>query len=207
MSVVVVVKKAGRAVIAADSQTSFGSTKLCPPYDASATKLHRVGTAYVGLVGDAVHHDVFGSLIEKHPGDFSFQSKRHIFETALRIHPHLKEKFFLETREDKDGQSYESSQLDCLIAAPSGIFGLYSYREVHEFGKFWAMGSGMRLALGAMFASYDRLESPEEIARMGIAAATEFDSSCAGPVWLETVNLIEKTAPNGSGIAGGRKVK
>jgi ATP-dependent HslUV protease subunit HslV len=192
MSVVVVVKKSGRAVIASDSQTSFGTTVLRPPFDAAPRKIHKVNDAFVGLVGSSAHQNVFASLVEKHPGDFSFQSSRHLFETALKMHHNLKEHFYLLTRENKDQQEYESSQIDCLVAAPAGIFGLYSYREVHEFGRFWAIGSGNRFALGAMFAAYEQMDSPEEIARIGVAAAIELEDGCSSPIAMESVPLNPK---------------
>ena len=45
-----------------------------------------------------------------------------------------------------------------LIANASGIFGVYSYREVFEFDRFWGIGSGRSFALGAMYAVYDKAE-------------------------------------------------
>ncbi len=189
MSVVVVVKKSGRAVIASDSQTSFGTTVLRPPFDAAPRKIHKVNDAFVGVVGASAHQNVFASLVEKYPGDFSFQNARHLFETALKLHEHLKERFYLLTREGKDQQEYESSQMDCLVAAPAGIFGLYSYREVHEFGRFWAIGSGNRFALGAMFAAYEHADSPEEIARIGVEAAIALEDGCSPPIAMESVSL------------------
>jgi ATP-dependent HslUV protease subunit HslV len=45
-----------------------------------------------------------------------------------------------------------------LIANASGIYGLYSYREVFEFKEFWGIGSGRSFALGAMHAAYDKVQ-------------------------------------------------
>ena len=39
------------------------------------------------------------------------------------------------------------------IANASGIYGLYSYREIFEFKEFWGKGSGRIPALGAMHAA------------------------------------------------------
>jgi ATP-dependent HslUV protease subunit HslV len=71
------------------------------------------------------------------------------------LHPLLKETFFLQTKED-DNDPYESSQFSVVIANASGIFGLYSYREVFEFKEFWGIGSGRGFALGAMHAVWDK---------------------------------------------------
>ena len=70
----------------------------------------------------------------------------------------LKERFFLNPKED-DGDPYESSQITALIANPSGIYGVYSYREVFSFERFWGIGSGRNFALGAMYAVYERTAS------------------------------------------------
>ena len=56
-----------------------------------------------------------------------------------------------------------------LIANAHGIYGVYSYREVFEFERFWAIGSGRSFALGAMYAGYDKLKTAREIAELGVA--------------------------------------
>jgi hypothetical protein len=66
---------------------------------------------------------------------------------------------FLQTKED-DNDPYESSQFSVVIANASGIFGLYSYREVFEFKEFWGIGSGRGFALGAMHAVWDKARRP-----------------------------------------------
>ena len=78
-------------------------------------------------------------------------SRDEVFETFLKLHPKLKEQFFLNTKEE-ESDPYESSQFTVLIANAAGIFGVYSYREVFEFDRFWAIGSGRSFALGAMYA-------------------------------------------------------
>jgi ATP-dependent protease HslVU (ClpYQ) peptidase subunit len=92
----------------------------------------------------------------------------------------LKDKFFLNTKEEED-DPYESSQITTLVANPYGIFGVYSYREVFSFDRFWAIGSGKSFALGAMYAAYEGLESAAAIAELGVRAGTEFDKSSSLP--------------------------
>jgi ATP-dependent HslUV protease, peptidase subunit HslV len=96
------------------------------------------------------------------------------------VHEILKEKYFLNTKEDED-DPYESSQITALIANPYGIFGVYSFREVFSFDRFWGIGSGRNFALGAMYAVYDRAESAREIAEIGVQAGAEFDKSSSSP--------------------------
>jgi hypothetical protein len=57
-----------------------------------------------------------------------------------------------------------------VIANASGIYGLYSYREVFEFKEFWGIGSGRSFALGAMHAAYAKAKTAKEVAEAGIAA-------------------------------------
>ena len=90
---------------------------------------------------------------------------------------------------EHDSDPYESSQYTIVIANAHGIFGVESYREVFEFERFWAVGSGRRFALGAMFAVYDRAKTAREIASAGVAAGCEFDTSSAGPIRLQSVKL------------------
>jgi ATP-dependent protease HslVU (ClpYQ) peptidase subunit len=62
-------------------------------------------------------------------------------------------------------------------------------REVFEYTRFWAVGSGREFALGAMHAQYPRLRSAEAIARAGIEAGAAFDRNSGLPMTLYTVAL------------------
>ena len=55
---------------------------------------------------------------------------------------------------EEEDDPYESTQITALIANEHGIFGVYSMREVFEYTRFWAVGSGREFALGAMHALY-----------------------------------------------------
>ena len=59
----------------------------------------------------------------------------------------------------------ESTHITALIANPTGIYGIYSMREVFRGFKLpGPQGSGREYALGAMNALYDRLDSAEAVA-------------------------------------------
>ena len=193
MSTVVVVKKAGKVCIAADSLTSFGDLKFNSVYDAAFEKILRFDENYLGIVGSAAHQLVMESLfaskkIVEKKIDVDFSSRLSIFETFRALHPLLKQKYFLNSK-DEDDDPYESSQIDALIANPFGIFGIHSLREVTEYNKFWAIGSGAEYALGAMFALYDKAVSAEEIAHAGVAAGAEFNNASAMPLSSYVVDL------------------
>jgi ATP-dependent protease HslVU (ClpYQ) peptidase subunit len=60
---------------------------------------------------------------------------------------------------------------------------------VFPYSKFWAIGSGRDFAIGAMYAQYDKLDSAEEIARVGVEAGCEFDTNSALPLTSYTIKL------------------
>lgn len=189
MSIIVVVKKAGRAVIAADTNYSFGNANVKSAYLSNRTKIHQFNDSMIGTVGATAHENVLEHLFEKHKSKLSFGSAREIFNTYLRIHPILKDEYFLNASEGDDEDEYQSSQIDGLIANPNGIFGMYSWREVYEFEKFWALGSGRDYALGALFSVYDSFDEPERIAETAVKAACEFDDGCGLPLTIHSVAL------------------
>ena len=193
MSTVVVVKKAGQVCIAADSLTSFGDLKLNSMYDAAHDKISSFEENRLGIVGSAAHQLVLESVFaSKKVADkkiaIDLSSRIAIFESFLTLHPLLKEKYFLNAK-DEDDDPYESTQIDALIANPSGIFGVHSLREVTEYKKFWAIGSGAEYALGAMFAVFDNASTAEEIAGIGVAAGAEFNNASAMPLSSYVIDL------------------
>jgi len=187
MTTVVVVRKNDEIAIAADSLTTFGDTRLSAEHDRSFDKIVRYRDTYVGLCGSAAHQLVFESLLKAH-ADLDFGSKAAIFETFRKLHPILKEQHFLNPKEEED-DPYESTQITALVASEHGIFGVYSMREVFEYTKFWAVGSGREYALGAMHAQYPRLKTAAAIAKAGIEAGATFDRNSALPMTLYTVAL------------------
>lgn len=187
MTTIVIVKKNGKAVIAADSLTTFGATRLSPTYDALYDKVQLFGDSYVSIAGSAAHHLVLESIL-KGETDLNFNGKIQIYSSFNKIHSLLKDDHFLNPKEEED-DPYESSQLSAVIANKTGIYAVYSMREVFEFNRFWAIGSGREFALGAMYAVYEDLESAEEIARVGVQAGAEFDTGSALPMTCYTVQL------------------
>jgi len=190
MSTVVVTKKDGQVAIGADTLTCFGHTIESAEYVVNSSKILKVGGNYIAHVGHASWQLVLTSLFKKMGKTPSMNSPQNIFETARRLHRSLREDYFLRT-EEEDGDEFESSQFDCLIANSTGIFGLYSLRSVQEYTRFYAFGSGYPFALGAMHAVYAR-GTAEEIARAGVEAAAEFDDSTALPFEVFTMKLRSK---------------
>jgi ATP-dependent HslUV protease, peptidase subunit HslV len=192
MTTLVVVKKAGQVAIAADTLVTFGDTSLRNRYEANS-KIFKVdtptGSSYIGMAGTVAHFPALRKAMAALPKDqLRLGSKDEVYDTFLALHPLLKETFFLQTKED-DSDPYESSQFTVVIANSSGIFGLYSYREIFEFKEFWGIGSGRSFALGAMHACWDKAKTAREVALAGAEAGCEFDKNSSGPVDVFTVKL------------------
>jgi ATP-dependent protease HslVU (ClpYQ) peptidase subunit len=182
VSTIVAVLKNDIACIAADSLTSFGDTHQSAEFVTDSDKILRCGEdTCIGIVGSAAHHLVMQSLLRKHADKIDFSDRLNIFESMRQLHPILKEEYYLNSKDDDD-DSYESSRVDALIINSAGIFGLYALREVDQYSRFWAVGSGADFALGAMKVAYELLDDAESIARAGIEAGACFDSSSAMPM-------------------------
>lgn len=187
MTTIVVVRKNGQVVIAADSQTTFGDDQRLPAaYDVFHDKIFRIGDNHLAIAGSAAHDLVLQAAL-KGMKSRDFSSRAGLFETFRKIHPKLKEQFFLRPEEEED-DPYESSQMMVLVANRHGIFGVYPMREVYEFSRYWAIGSGRKFAMGAMHALYEQDLSAREIAEVAIRAGCEFDASSSLPMTLYTVS-------------------
>jgi len=147
MSTVTVARVAGSVAIASDSRVTFRETRLPDGYEANV-RMFSVGDSVIGTVGGIAQLVVLQqALASLAPEDVQLHSRQGVFETFVKLHPRLKERFFLNTKE-QDSDPYESSQFLIFIANRSGTFGIVSDREVFEFQRFWAIGSGRRFADG-----------------------------------------------------------
>ena len=192
MTTCVVVRKGDEVAIAADALVTFGDTRLSRAYERNQ-KVIPVGESFVALAGTTAHFPVMRALLTGMGDECRLMSRDEVFRTFLKVHEKLKNEYFINTKEDDD-DPYESSQIVCLIANPGGIFGVYSYREVFSFDRFWGIGSGRNYALGAMHAVYDMPGMDAgAIARIGVDAGIEFDKSSAGPIDVHTVKLQQQT--------------
>jgi ATP-dependent protease HslVU (ClpYQ) peptidase subunit len=189
VSTIVAVVKNRIACIAADSLTSFGDTRQPAEFVSDYEKIIPfAGDNYIGIVGSAAHHLVMCNLLQKRAEMIDFSDRFHIFETMRQLHPILKDEYYLNSK-DEDDDAYESSRVDAMIMNRNGIFGLYSLREVDQYTRFWAIGSGAEFALGAMMLAYDLMDDAESIARAGIEAGVCFDNASAMPMTSYSLEL------------------
>jgi len=189
MTTIAVVKKNGYAAIAADTLTKWGSGKESAAYVANNTKIVRAGDSFLAGSGTATFKLIMRDYFAQRGVPARFDTTINIFKTWQALHAALKERYYLVTVGEKD-DTLESSKFDVLIANPHGIFGVGAHRTVQEYRKFYAIGTGTDLALGAMYASYDNPRlSAEQLARLAITAAAEFDDATGLPAVSHAVKL------------------
>lgn len=151
-------------------------------------KIHKFNDSLIGMAGWHAVEQIFRHILQDKPDIFDFSSRNHIFESLLRMQKIIEEEYFIETKENDD-QPVSSNQLSAIIANQHGLFDIDSYREVNQFTKFWAIGSGQDFAIGAMHALYDKKYSSSEIAEAGVKAACDFDDGCSAPIQIETIEF------------------
>ena len=198
MSIAVVVKKGNQACIAADTQSNWGSLIQSERYSEDASKIQTLHDSYVAVTGAGAHQLVLRHFFRNHIDKIDLSGTDAIFETWLTLHEHLTDDYHLNA-DPESNDPYEPSRLTALIANPSGIYIVASWRSVDSIKRFWAIGSGQEFALGAMYALYDQTDDVEEIARVGVCAGIEFDDGCGGPIDLYSVDLQMPGHENGNG--------
>ncbi len=188
MSTIVVARKGRTACIAADTLTTFGDIRLDHSLDCHHSKIQTFGKTHMGIVGSAAHTLVAERAFNDKAVKADFSTRDTTFDTLIRLHPVLKENYFLNAK-DAEEDPYETSQIDSVFINANGIFAMFSLREVYEYTRFWAVGSGACYALGAMHAVYDRYKSAKDIAMAGAEAGAMFDTSSQLPLTFKTVKL------------------
>jgi ATP-dependent HslUV protease, peptidase subunit HslV len=192
VTTIAVVRKNGYAAIAADTLTKWGSGKESAAYIANNTKIVKAGDSFLAASGTATFKLILRDYFSQRGTLPRFDTTINIFKTWQAFHAALKERYYLVSVGEKD-DTIESSKFDVLIANPHGIFGVGAHRTVQEYRKFYAIGTGTDLALGAMYASYDNPKlSAEQLARLAITAAAEFDDATGLPAVSHSVKLKTK---------------
>ncbi len=200
MTTVIVAKKAGRAVICADTLACYGGAKETQTFIENSDKIVRVGDAFLAPTGPGAMQLILRSYFRDPEAPRDFSSTLAIFETVREMHRVLRDEYTLNPKEDSS-DPFESSQTEILVCSPAGIFGVYPLRSVQEYKHFYAFGSGAEYALGAMHAVYRHLDHPEDIAVAGMEAGATFDEGSGLPYTLHSIELADAgtvPAPNRS---------
>lgn len=172
--------------ICSDSLTTINQISFIK--DKKNPKIFRINGSYIGLVGYSATAIIFEHVLNKKSRAeldslICLDNEVEIHGTLNRLHPILKKEYFIKT-EDKDyDYPTELSQLQGLIINQNGVFRFDETRGVTKH-KFFAVGSGNELALGAMYALYNSSgeHSARDIVEMGVKAASEFNINCGLPL-------------------------
>ena len=190
MTVLAVVRKNNKVIIAADTATSYGSTLKDAEYKGNHDKIIRFKNTWFALTGFSMGKLMLNHALEDHGKELSFNGLSEIYRSTLKLHKVFKDEYYLMTKKGNgNNQAVENMELHMLIANASGIYEVTGDRNVSEVSKFWAAGSGSRFAIGAMHASYDRFKDPAKIAEAGIQAACRFDAHCQLPLTMHQCQL------------------
>lgn len=189
MTILTAVKKNGQIAIASDtlSTSNKGALKTLAEYKTEPSKLISFGDCVLGVAGSFAVKQVFIDLLEREPPE-QLQTRNEIYRWLLSIQKSLKNDYFIKSDNGNDkGQPLESQWLQGLMINTEGVFFISPYREVTQYTKFWAIGSGSRFALGALEVLYAQDLSATDIAAQAAAVATKFSPSCAEPIVVETL--------------------
>jgi len=189
MTTIVVVRKGGRAAIAADTMTKWGPAKETADYVANNGKLLQVGDNWLGLTGNATFKTILRDYFSRPKLRARFDNPLEIFRTWQKLHVALKSDYHLLPGAHEE-EPLESSRFDALIANTNGIFGVVAHRTVQEFTRYYAFGSGSPYAMGALHALYDEPGlNAETLARRAVEAAAEFDDATGLPLETHAIRL------------------
>jgi ATP-dependent protease HslVU (ClpYQ) peptidase subunit len=186
MSIVVAVFKEGRAVMAADTQSTFGAEVL-PPDNQTTHKIQRVGDALLGRAGWGVYENILGDVLEREEAPQLLDAAAIFgFFNGLWKLLHERYAFVNDQAKRKDGPFGDLGG-SFLVSNQNGIFYVAPNLGVTRFEKYYAIGAGADYSLGALHQLYDREPDAQVIAKAAVATAITFSVRCGGPV--ETLEI------------------
>lgn len=194
MSIVVGIHKDLEICVAADTQSSFGSSRV-PTENASVNKLRRIGPAIIGTTGWGIYENILDDFLASLDSPPELGSKGHIFSFFLELWKALHEHYpFVNDQSDRDDSPFGNLDAAFLVASPSGLFYVASDLSVTQFERYCAVGSGADFSMGAAYTLYPSELSAEEIARRAADAACAFNLYCGGPI--ETIPITATAPPS-----------
>lgn len=177
MTVIAAVVTDGRAWMAADSRTSWGSC-----YRDDADKLYRLGAAVVGLAGHSLYNRAMGTAPPLHAGASADETA----EWCGRLVDHLID-YGRGRGHGEQVQGASVQTLTLLVATPAGLWEVGGDGSVLRVAcGYTAIGSGGAEARGVLVALRHG-DEPAERLFAALEASIALDSSCGGAIRLETL--------------------
>jgi ATP-dependent protease HslVU (ClpYQ) peptidase subunit len=181
MSIVVAVAKAGRTVMAADTQSNFGAEVL-PPDNQTTSKVRRVGRSLLGRSGWGVYDNILADLLERgETPELADTGSVFRFFNDLWKTLHERYAFVNDQAKRKDGPFGDLGG-SFMVANRNGIFYVAPNLGVTPFKKYYAIGAGADYSLGALHQIYDREGDAGRIARAAVETAIAFSVRCGGEI-------------------------
>lgn len=191
MSIVVAVKKQSEIVMAADSQTSFGSNRIQGD-NLNEPKIRRCGASLIATTGLGLYDNILDDFLTASdlPG---FRDKKDIFSFFLKFWRALHDRYPF-VNDQCDGKDTPFGDLDAsfLIVNVHGIFHVASDMSVTKFEKYFAIGSGSNFSFGVLYALYDQSVEAMELARKAVEAAKYFNVYCGGKTQIMRILIQSK---------------
>ncbi len=188
MGTIVAIKTSTASIIATDA-CNLIEPIVGPQFNAPESCLLRCGPAVIGLQSSIVFQQAFETAATAlyRKGDVSFTTRGDVQRFFHAIHHFMKQHLgFIPTTQP--GQAFENTPMNALVMTPTNLYKVDSGRAVYEFTRFWALGSGEMVALGALEA-LSQFELPiDEVARRSLATVASFESKPA-----EIVGLVKLT--------------
>jgi ATP-dependent HslUV protease, peptidase subunit HslV len=188
MSIAVAVQKQGRIALATDSQTNLGGERV-PPENRTDPKYLRIGDAYLAATGWTLYTNILEDVLKRRRAQPRLDSEMRIFVFFNELWRVLHERYnFVRDQGGEDGDRSPFGSLDSsfLVACPTGLYSVSSDLSVTRYERYFAIGSGAPVALGAVHAIYEGDLSASAIAERAVGAAMSHDIYCGPPV-----NLVE----------------
>ena len=187
MSIAVAVRKDSRIVLATDSQTNLGSERV-PASNLSGPKFMPVGDAYMAATGWTLYSNILADVLGRRRAVPRLDGEVNIFKFFTRFWEDLHERYnFVKDQADDADSPFGSLDSTFLVVCARGIYGVASDLSVLRYERYFAIGSGAPIALGAVHALYDSECDAEAIAHRAVLAAIDHDVYCGPPVHVATV--------------------
>jgi ATP-dependent protease HslVU (ClpYQ) peptidase subunit len=197
MSIALAIEKNGELILAADTLTSFGHTKV-PPVLHAAEKIRRVGANFLATTGWGLYENILDDVIARRK-NIRFGSREQIFDFFLRLWNdlHKKYSFVNDQIDEKEAGPFGNLDSTFIIAGRAGIFYVGPDMSVTKVKHYFAIGSGAQFALGALHGLFDSKLDAEAIARRAVESAIAFDTYCGGEVQIHRVAGKARRRPRG----------
>jgi len=191
VSVAVAVRRDDTVALATDSMIHFGGEKV-PPDNLADRKMRPVGSAWLASTGWSLYANILDDVLADRRRQPRLVDARSIFRFFNDLWRDLHERYSF-VRDQPDSHDSPFGELDAsfLVVCAGGIFHVASDLAVSPFHRYFAIGSGAPLAIGALHVLQEAgLDAPTAATR-AVEAACAHDLYCGGPVNIESVRASQ----------------